>query len=56
MGLSAVASVNARNNLLFFDFYHQGERCREYTKLTDTAANRRKMESVLKKIEAELKK
>ena len=53
MGLSAVASVNARNNLLFFDFYHQGERCREYTKLTDTAANRRKMESVLKKIEAE---
>lgn len=48
-----MASVRANNDLLFFDFRHQGIRCREYTKLKDTAANRRKMESVLKKIEAE---
>ena len=48
-----MASVREKRGLLFFDFRHQGVRCREYTKLTDTAANRRKMESVLKKMEAE---
>src|SRR5699024_5760539 len=39
---------------LFFDFRYQGKRCREYTKLRDTAANRKKMQRVLDKIEAEI--
>jgi len=36
---------------LFFDFRYRGQRCREYTKLADTPANRRRMEKVLEKIE-----
>jgi len=51
MGVSAVASINERNGLLFFDFRYRGIRCREYTKLTDTPANRKRMEKVLAKIE-----
>lgn len=49
-----MSSINARNNQLFFDFRYQGKRCREYTKLTDTSANRKKMQKVLEKIEAEI--
>lgn len=36
---------------LFLDFRHAGERCREYTALDDTPANRRRLEAVLAKIE-----
>jgi integrase len=36
---------------LFLDFRHAGERCREYTALDDTPANRRRLETVLAKIE-----
>lgn len=39
---------------LYFDFHVQGLRCREYTTLDDTPANRRKMEKVLAKIESEI--
>uniref|UniRef100_UPI00384D666F Arm DNA-binding domain-containing protein n=1 Tax=Citrifermentans bremense TaxID=60035 RepID=UPI00384D666F len=48
-------SIRARkeNGLLTFDFRYQGTRCREQTTLPDTAENRRRMETVLKKIEAE---
>ena len=49
-----MASINARNGLLFFDFRFQGTRCREYTKLKDTVANRKKMETALAKLEAEI--
>ena len=49
-----MASVNARGGRLYFDFRVGGQRCREYTKLKDTAANRRKMEQALRKIEAEI--
>ncbi|WP_026843295.1 Arm DNA-binding domain-containing protein [Citrifermentans bremense] len=51
-----MGSVRARkeNGLLIFDFRFQGVRCREQTTLQDTAENRRKMEKVLKKIEAEI--
>jgi len=51
-----MGSIRARkeNGLLIFDFRHQGVRCREQTTLADTADNRRKMEKVLKKIEAEI--
>lgn len=46
-----MSSVRAQAGLLFFDFRYQGKRCREYTKLADTPANRRRMEKVLEKIE-----
>jgi integrase len=39
---------------LFFDFRHAGKRCREYTLLEDTPANRARMEKVLKRIEADI--
>ena len=46
--------VHKPNGALFFDFRHKGERCREYTLLTDTPANRKKLEKVLAKIESEI--
>ena len=39
---------------LFMDFRFEGRRCREYTAMTDTPANRKKLEKVLDKIEAEI--
>ncbi len=49
-----MASINSRGELLFFDFRYHGKRCREYTKLSDTPANRKTMQKVLDKIEAEI--
>lgn len=49
-----MASVSARNGRLYFDFRFQGVRCREYTKLTDTKANRQRMEATLRKMQAEI--
>ena len=49
-----MSSVNARGGFLFFDFRIRGTRCREYTKLADTSANRKKMEAALKKIDEEI--
>ena len=46
--------VRKENNKLYFDFRYKGVRCREQTALTDNPANRRKLEKVLKKIEAEI--
>jgi integrase len=41
--------------VLFFDFRYCGDRCREYTLLSDTPTNRRNMEKVLARIESEIK-
>lgn len=41
-------------NTLFLDFRFQSKRCREYTLLPDTPANRKKLEKVLAKIESEI--
>ncbi len=51
-----MGSIRARkdNGLLFFDFTYLNKRCREMTTLKDNSENRRKMEKVLKKIEAEI--
>ena len=46
--------VHKPNGALFFDFTFQGQRCREYTLLPDTPANRKKLEKVLAKIESEI--
>ena len=53
-----MVNVRARRDTgkLFFDFYYEGKRCREYTDLTDTVENRRKMKRVAKKIDKEMKK
>ncbi len=49
--------VRARsdNDKLFLDFYFNGVRCREQTALTDTPANRRSVQRLLARIEAEIK-
>lgn len=54
MALLLMGSINEREGALFFDFRFRGHRCREYTKLTDTAANRKKMQVVLDKIESDI--
>jgi integrase len=46
--------VHKPNAALFFDFRYMNERCREYTLLPDTPANRKKLEKVLAKIESEI--
>ncbi len=46
--------VHKPNGALFFDFRYQDERCREYTLLPDSPANRKKLEKVLSKIESEI--
>lgn len=49
-----MGSINERNAKLFFDFRFSGKRYREYTALTDSKANRKKLEDVLRKIESEI--
>lgn len=48
-----MGSIRARSDtgFLFVDFRYQGQRCREQTALTDTAANRKRLGKVLEKIE-----
>lgn len=43
------------SNKLFLDFRWKGERCREYTTLDDTPTNRKKLQKLLERIEAEIK-
>jgi integrase len=50
----AMASVREKRGKLFFDFRYQEQRCREYTALPDTPANRRKMEKVAKRLAEEI--
>lgn len=47
--------VHKPNGCLFFDFRLAGERCREYTLLPDSPANRKKLAKVLAQIEAEIR-
>lgn len=51
-----MASIRVREQTgkLFFDFRYRNKRCREQTALDDTPTNRRKLEGILKKIEAEI--
>ncbi len=46
--------VRAANKRLYIDFRHQGIRCREQTLLEDTPANRKKLQKLLARIEAEM--
>lgn len=51
-----MAKVRARpeSGSLYFDFHYRGIRCREYTTLEESPANRKKVEAVLKRIEGEI--
>jgi integrase len=46
--------VLAGRGTLFLDFRYQGERCREYTALSDTSSNRKRLEKILQAIEQEI--
>lgn len=51
-----MASINVRRETgkLYFDFRYRNQRCREQTELMDTPSNRRKMEAMLERIQAEI--
>ncbi len=49
-----MGSIRMRKGTLFFDFRFYGERCREQTTLPDTKPNRKKLETILQRIEAEI--
>lgn len=46
--------VRKETDKLYFDFMYHGLRCREMTALTNTSENQRKMEQMLKRIDAEI--
>src|SRR5690606_898129 len=52
----AMGNIVARpeTGKLFFDFRYKGVRCREQTTLADTPANRKKLQRILQKVEAEI--
>jgi integrase len=52
----AVGKIRSRsdNQKLFFDFIYLEKRCREQTALIDTPVNRKKLEKILERIEAEI--
>jgi len=52
-----MGSIRTRKdtNMLFFDFQYRNVRCREYSLLHDTSANRMQMEKALARIESEIK-
>jgi len=51
-----MASIRTRkgSDMLFVDFRYMNKRCRETTNLIDTPANRKKLEKVIEKMEAEI--
>ena len=51
-----MGSVNARpeTGKLFIDFRYKGKRCREQTSLEDTRENRKRVQKLLDRIEAEI--
>lgn len=50
-----MGSIRVKNNgKLFFDFRFLGLRCREFTALPDSPGNRKRLEVVMEKIEAEI--
>lgn len=50
-----MGSISSRENgTLFFDFRYLGKRCKEYTKLKSTPPNKKRLEQILARIEAEI--
>ncbi len=50
----ASIQVRKRTNCLIIDFYYRSERCREQTALQDNAVNRKKVQKLVERIEAEV--
>jgi len=49
-----MGSINTKNGKLFLDFRYKGVRCREYTKLIDNAPNRKRLNTLMEMIQAEI--
>jgi integrase len=43
-----------KNGTLYLDFRYRGKRCKEYTRLKNNPANRRRLAKILDRIEAEI--
>lgn len=56
MAVFAMGKIVARKETgdLFFDFRYLGKRCREQTTLADRQANRKELQKLLERIEAEI--
>ena len=52
--MGSIRTLNSTKKL-FLDFRHLGKRCREYTNVSDTPLNRKKLEKILERIEADIK-
>lgn len=50
----ASIQVRKKTNCLIIDFYYHGTRCREQTALDDTAINRKKVQKLIDRIEADI--
>jgi len=52
-----MSKIRARKETgtLYLDFFYRGHRCREQTALSDTPANRKKLEKLLERIEVDIK-
>jgi integrase len=46
--------VKKETGRLYLDFMYQGVRCREFTSLSDTAANRRRVQALMDKVDREI--
>ncbi len=49
-----MGTINARGGKLFLDVRYRGVRCREYTKLEDKPSNRKRLDAVVQRMEAEM--
>lgn len=49
-----MGTINARGGRIFFDFRYKDQRHREYTKLDDKPANRKRAKLILERLEAEI--
>ncbi len=50
-----MGSVNSRDGRLYLDFRYKGIRCREQTRLADTASNRQRMTKLLAMLEQQMR-
>ena len=46
--------VRKKTNKLFFDFKYRNIRCREQTQLLENPTNRKKLENIMQRIDAEI--
>lgn len=49
-----MAAIRESKGKLFIDFRYRKQRCREFTGLTDTPQHRRRLQTILKRLEAEI--